>query len=116
LDISKQNIKTITQVEKHLQDIIKVTQFWIKNNIFGELPQNIDLAKLKDQLQGLIEVVQKYVSGKQTGIDEIEEAEVVTYLKFNDLKVIDDDGVGKVVNIPEQWLTLAMCLDKTHQN
>ena len=94
-------MKTISTVEKHLQDIIKVTQFWIKNKIFGELPENIDLAKLKESLLEHMKVVQDYLSEKQAGIDEINEAEVVNYLKFNDLKVIDDDGVGKVVNIPE---------------
>jgi hypothetical protein len=99
--IKKQNMKTISTVEKHLQDIIKVTQFWIKNKIFGELPENIDLAKLKESLLEHMKVVQDYSSEKQAGIDEINEAEVVNYLKFNDLKVIDDDGVGKVVNIPE---------------
>jgi hypothetical protein len=101
LAIKKQNMKTISTVEKHLQDIIKVTQFWIKNKIFGELPENIDLAKLKESLLEHMKVVQDYLSEKQAGIDEINEAEVVNYLKFNDLKVIDDDGVGKVVNIPE---------------
>ena len=90
-------------------------QFWIKNSIFNEEDQkkNIDLEKLKESLDQKLKVIQDYVEEKMKIIDELDQVEVVKNVCFNDLKVIDDDGIGKVVSIPDLWLSLAMYLDKT---